>query len=153
MKHEWIKEELSLLDIAHVVQQEPYIINLSESRSSFHMGLSSLFSCKTWQMGHSESDRPLLCSSADNSFVEMSAKLLLEHVGDQNFWITSRQGNPSFLSSLPAPRPNSITASCKSPQLQRDDMKTPDRRRISCQHEAGKYLHANVWEKGSKVLI
>lgn len=38
--------------------------------------LSSLFSCETWQMGHSESDRPLLCSSADNYFTQMSAETL-----------------------------------------------------------------------------
>lgn len=67
-----IKEELNLLNIAHVVQHDPYVINLSESRSSFL--LSSLFSCETWQTGHSESDRPLLCSSADNSFTQTSDK-------------------------------------------------------------------------------
>lgn len=37
-------------------------------------GLSSRFSCETWQMGHSESDRPLLSSSADSSFTQMSAE-------------------------------------------------------------------------------
>lgn len=70
--------------------------------------LSSLFSCETWQMGHSEFDRPLLCSSADNYFTQMSVETLTGagHVGDQNFWLPSSAENPSSLGSLPAPTPS-----------------------------------------------
>ena len=44
VKCEWIKEELSLLSTAHVLQHDPYVINLLESSSSFPNGACLHFS-------------------------------------------------------------------------------------------------------------
>lgn len=101
-KYEWIKEELSLLGLAHAMQHDPYVINLLESRSSFFQwDLSSLFSCETWQMGHSESDRPLLCSSADNYFTQMSAETLTGTRRGSELWNHIQQ-TESFVPQLSA---------------------------------------------------
>lgn len=80
-------------------------------------GLSSLFSCETWQVGHSESDRPLLCSSADNSFTQMSAETF---TGARRGSELLSQGQPRerHIPQLSADPTPSQQHPCKSAQLQ-----------------------------------
>lgn len=130
--NEWIKEESSLMGMAHVMQHDPYVINLLESRSFFpsetclhfpHVRLGK------WDIlsltGH-------FCAPQLTTILHRcQLKPLLGHVGDQNFWITSSKQNPSSFSSLPAAsHPNSSLAPLQvSP--------APERRHTSGKGEDG----------------
>lgn len=103
MKCEWIKEDLSLLSITHVVQHDPYVINLLESRSSFPNGAClhvSHVRLGKWDIlsltGHFSAPQLTALSH------RCQPKPLLGHVEDQDFWVMSSQENPLPLSSLPA---------------------------------------------------
>lgn len=82
--------------------------------------LSSLFSCETWQMGHSEFDRPLLCSSADNYFTQMSVETLTGARRGSEL-LTPIQRRESLLpriSACPHPIAPAAQRSCKAAQRQ-----------------------------------
>lgn len=136
VKCEWIKEELSLLSTAYVLQHDPYVINLLESSSSFPNGACLHFSHV--RLGKWD----ILSLTGRFSAPQLTTLLhrcqlkpLLGHVGDQNFWVRANQENAASLSS-PRTLPLLNSTPAGQPSSNEPAQNTGEGR-IGYQHEAG----------------